>query len=257
MKPGAAIEAMGVCSDFEAPGGRMPALVDVTLSAHAGEFVALVGESGCGKTTFLRLVAGLMPPSRGELRIDGRSVEGPSCEVGMVFQRPVLLPWRTALENVVLPATIRRSRLEEAENTARALLASMGLAEFTDRFPRHLSGGMQQRVSLARALLLQPSILLMDEPFGALDAITREQMHVDLLRIWEARRPTILFVTHDIGEAVFLADRVVLLSARPGTVREIFHVPLDRPRHPDQRFSPEFAAMCRDVRHAMQNGAER
>jgi NitT/TauT family transport system ATP-binding protein len=257
MKPGAAIEACGICSDFDAPGGPMPALVDVSVSARAGEFVALVGESGCGKTTFLRLVAGLMPPTRGEVRIDGRRVDRPSTEVGMVFQRPVLLPWRTAIENAVLPARVRHSDLEQATTDSRALLAGMGLAEFTERFPRHLSGGMQQRVALARALLLQPSILLMDEPFGALDAITREQMHLDLLGIWETRRPTILFVTHDIGEAVFLADRVVLLSARPGTVRDIFPVPLARPRQPDQRFTPEFGTVCRDVRHAMQNGGGR
>jgi NitT/TauT family transport system ATP-binding protein len=257
MKPGASIEARAVSSDFDAPSGPMPALVNVNLSARAGEFVTLVGESGCGKTTFLRLVAGLIPPGRGEIRIDGGRVEGPSREVGIVFQRPVLLPWRTALENAVLPALIRRIGSARAEADARGLLAGMGLAEFADRFPRHLSGGMQQRVALARALLLQPSILLMDEPFGALDAITREQMHLELLGVWQARRPTILFVTHDIGEAVFLADRVVLLSPRPGTIRRVFEVPLGRPRNPEQRFAPEFAAVCREIKHAMQNGGER
>ena len=257
MKPGATIEARGVYSDFDAPTGPMPALVDVHLSARAGEFVTLVGESGCGKTTFLRLVAGLISPTRGEIRIDGVPVQGTSGEVGMVFQRPVLLPWRTALENAVLPARVRRLDPVRAEAEARGLLTGMGLAEFADRFPRHLSGGMQQRVALARALLLQPSILLMDEPFGALDAITREQMHLELLAVWQGRRPTILFVTHDIGEAVFLADRVVLLSPRPGTVRRVFEVPLGRPRNPDHRFAPEYAALCREVKHAMQNGGGR
>ena len=250
------IEARGISSEFATPSGPMLALRDVDLAAQAGEFVTLVGESGCGKTTFLRIVAGLLPPNRGEMRIDGVAVTGPSREVGIVFQQPVLLPWRTAMENVLLPAQVRGLPPEQACAEAEALLASMGLGEFLDRFPRHLSGGMQQRVSIARALLLQPGILLMDEPFGALDAITREQMHLDLLNVWKARRPTILFVTHDIGEAVFLADRVVLLSPRPGTVRQVFEVPLPRPRVPDQRFDPVFAATCREVKHAMQTNGE-
>ena len=214
--------------------------------------MTLVGESGCGKTTLLRILAGLIEPTQGEVRIDGNRVGGPSQDVGVVFQRPVLLPWRTALENVVLPAQVRRLPLAEAAVEARNLLEAMGLGEFSDRFPRHLSGGMQQRVAMARALLLSPSILLMDEPFGALDAITREQMHLDLLALWEARRPTILFVTHDIGEAVFLADRVVLLRPRPGSVAQIFEVRLPRPRVPDHRFTGEFSALCRAVKHAMQ-----
>jgi NitT/TauT family transport system ATP-binding protein len=250
------IEARGISSEFTTPSGPMLALRDVDLTAQAGEFVTLVGESGCGKTTFLRIVAGLLPPNRGEMRIDGVAVTGPSREVGIVFQRPVLLPWRTAMENVLLPAQVRGLPPEQACAEAEALLASMGLGEFLDRYPRHLSGGMQQRVSIARALLLQPGILLMDEPFGALDAITREQMHLDLLNVWRARRPTILFVTHDIAEAVFLADRVVLLSPRPGTVRQVFEVPLPRPRVPDQRFDPAFTATCREVKHAMQTNGE-
>jgi NitT/TauT family transport system ATP-binding protein len=251
------IEALGVSSDFATPSGPMLALRDVTLAAEAGEFVAVVGESGCGKTTLLRTLAGLLPPARGEVRIDGARLQGPSAHVGMVFQRPVLLPWRTARENVLLPAQVRGLDRARCDQEARSLLAGMGLADFVERFPRHLSGGMQQRVAIARALLLQPSILLMDEPFGALDAITREQMHLDLLAIWEARRPTIVFVTHDIAEAVFLADRVVLLSPRPGAIREVFEVPLPRPRVPDHRFAPDFSRACRAVKHAMRtNGGE-
>ncbi len=245
------VEARDVSMVFQTPSGPVQALRGVDLAAQPGEFVALIGESGCGKTTLLRVLAGLVPPTRGEVWIDGSRLNGPSQHVGVVFQRPVLLPWRTSVENVLLPAQVRRLSVAEAAAEARNLLDSMGLGEFLDRFPRHLSGGMQQRVAIARALLLQPSILLMDEPFGALDAITREQMHLDLLNIWTARRPTLLFVTHDIAEAVFLADRVVLLSPRPGTVREIFQVPLERPRVPDHRFTGEFAAACRAVRHAM------
>jgi NitT/TauT family transport system ATP-binding protein len=248
----ARIEARSVFRTFETPSGPVQALRGVDLAARPGEFVVLVGESGCGKTTLLRILAGLVAPTQGEVRIDGARVGGPSQEVGVVFQRPVLLPWRTALENVLLPAQVQRLPLADAATEARNLLESMGLGDFLDRFPRHLSGGMQQRVAIARALLLSPSILLMDEPFGALDAITREQMHLDLLNIWTARQPTILFVTHDIAEAVFLADRVVLLSPRPGSVRQLFEVPLPRPRVPDHRFTSDFATACRAVKHAMQ-----
>ena len=246
------IEARDVSKVFETPSGPVQALRRVDLAAESGEFVALVGESGCGKTTLLRVLAGLVQPTQGEVWIDAARLAGPSQHIGVVFQRPVLLSWRTALENVLLPAQVQRLPLAKAAAEARMLLGSMGLGEFVDRFPRHLSGGMQQRVAIARALLLQPSILLMDEPFGALDAITREQMHLDLLNIWTARRPTLLFVTHDIAEAVFLADRVVLLSPRPGTVRQIFQVPLPRPRIPDHRFGSDFATACREVKHAMQ-----
>jgi len=254
----AKIEARGVVKTFETPSGPVQALRGVDLAARPGEFVALVGESGCGKTTLLRILAGLEAPTQGEVRIDGASLGGPSQEVGVVFQRPVLLPWRTTLENVLLPAQVRHVTSAGAVNEARALLQAMGLGEFMEKFPRHLSGGMQQRVAIARALVFSPSILLMDEPFGALDAITREQMHLDLLGIWATRQPTILFVTHDIAEAVFLADRVVLLSPRPGNVRHVYDVPIPRPRIPDYRYAGDFAAICRRVKYAMQeNGGNR
>jgi NitT/TauT family transport system ATP-binding protein len=248
----AKIEARGVTKEFHGSGDPVLALRGVGLAAHTGEFVAVVGESGCGKTTLLRILAGLTPPTQGEVWIDGAPVTGPSPQVGFVFQKPVLLPWRTAMENVLLPAQIRGAPLGEASGEARSLLEGMGLEGFLDRFPRHFSGGMQQRVALARALLLRPSILLMDEPFGALDAISREQMHLDLLQVWSAHRPTIVFVTHDIGEAVFLADRVLLLSPRPASVQRVFEIPLPRPRIADHRFTGEFTATCRAVKHAMQ-----
>ena len=247
----ALITLEGVRHVFAARGEPLLALDGVDLAVGKGEFVALVGESGCGKSTLLRLVAGLLAPTAGRVVLDGRPVVGPREEVALVFQRSVLLEWRTVLDNVLLPVEIRRLPRARYAPEARALLGTLGLEGFAGRRPRQLSGGMQQRVALAQALLLQPAVLLLDEPFGALDAITREQLNLELLGLWEARRSTVVFVTHDLAEAVFLADRVVLMTRRPGRIAASFAVPLPRPRPLDQRYSAEFADLCRAIKHAM------
>jgi NitT/TauT family transport system ATP-binding protein len=236
---------------FGAGAEALLALDGVDLAVREGELVAIVGESGCGKSTLLRLVAGLIRPTAGRVLLGGQAVTEPRADVALVFQRSVLLEWRTVLDNVLLPVEIRHLPRQRYAAEARALLATLGLAGFEARRPRQLSGGMQQRVALAQALLLQPAVLLLDEPFGALDAITREQLNLELLELWEARRSTMLFVTHDLAEAVFLADRVVLMTRRPGRIAASFPVSLPRPRTLDQRYSAAFADLCRAIKHAM------
>ncbi len=245
------IEIEHVSKTFGTNGDRMEVLRDVECHVRDGEFVSVLGESGCGKTTLLRLVAGLLAPSGGRVLVDGSPVTAPRREMGFVFQQAVLLDWRTVLDNVLLPAEILRLDKAAYAAEARKLLGLMGLQDFASHRPPQLSGGMQQRVAIARALILKPTLLLMDEPFGALDAITREQMNLELLTIWSLTGTTALFVTHDIGEAVFLSDRVVLLSRRPGTVQEIFPVNLPRPRQPEHRFADEFVRLCRRIKEAM------
>ena len=234
--------------------GTVEALRDIDLAVGRGELVAIVGPSGCGKSTLLRVIAGLRPPSRGRVEVDGRPVTGPLPSVGMVFQAPVLLKWRTIEGNVLLPAEL--SGLDPAAYRSRAaeLLRLVGLAEFAGRLPRELSGGMQQRASLCRALLLDPPLLLMDEPFGALDAMTRDEMNLELLRVWgegSRERKTIVFVTHSIPEAVFLADRVVVMTPRPGRLARVFDVPLPRPRTVTSRAGADFGALTLAVHEAL------
>ncbi|SEA98615.1 ABC transporter ATP-binding protein [Rubrimonas cliftonensis] len=211
-------------------GSQVVALQDVSLAFDRNEFVCLVGPSGCGKSTLLRLVAGLVEPSAGRVTIEGAAVDGPRADTGIVFQSPTLLPWASILDNVLFPARMMNVCTPDAVRRAHALLDLVGLAEFAGRHPRELSGGMQQRAGIARALVHQPDILLMDEPFGALDALTREELTLELLRIWSDQPKTILFVTHSIPEAVLLADRVVVLSPRPGRVADVVKVGLPRPR---------------------------
>ena len=229
-------------------GAAIEALRDVSLGVAEGEFVAIVGASGCGKSTLLRLVAGLVPPTHGHVVLDGTEVTAPRAETAMVFQAPTLLPWADVLRNVTFPLRLMRRVTPDTEDEARALLATAGLAGFEERLPRELSGGMQQRVAICRALLQQPRVLLMDEPFGALDALTREEMSLELLRLWAARRMAVLFVTHSIPEAVLLADRVVVMSPRPGRVVDMVEVALARPRSFEQEGSDEFHRCTRRIR---------
>ena len=238
---------------YAAASGPVEALRDITLAVDQGEFVALVGPSGCGKSTLLRIVAGLRAATRGRVTIDDRPVTRPIPEVGMVFQAPVLLKWRTIVDNVLLPAELSGFRGADHRPRALDLLRLVGLDGFDGKLPRELSGGMQQRVSLCRALLLDPPLLLMDEPFGALDAMTRDEMNLELLRVWgeagadTGRRKTVLFVTHSIPEAVFLADRVVVMSPRPGRVARIFPVDVPRPRTVETRASAEFGRLSLEI----------
>jgi len=221
-------------------GGTVEAVRRLTLTINAGEFVSLVGASGCGKSTLLTMVAGLVPASRGQIRIDNLAVTRPQTDIGFVFQDPVLLDWRRALDNVMLSVEGRNLPLADYRERGLRLLQSVGLAGFENRYPYELSGGMRQRVSICRALIHDPPVLLMDEPFGALDALTREQLMLDLLRVWQERRKTVLFVTHSISEAVFLSDRVVVLTQRPARIQETITIDLPRPRGLKVRQSLEF-----------------
>ena len=234
------IDCRAVAKTFRRGGQETHALGPLDLEVAEHEFVAIVGPSGCGKSTLLRLVAGLLPPSAGRVRVAGRDVAGPVTELGIVFQKPVLLPWRDLLGNVLVQIELRGGRAADWRERARALLAAVGLKGFEGRWPHELSGGMQQRAALARALLHDPPLLLMDEPFGALDALTREQLRLDLEELWLGARKTVLFITHSIDEAVLLADRVVVMSPRPGRIERIVPVGLARPRGLAGRTDPAF-----------------
>jgi len=228
--------------------GNIHALSDIHLDVAPGEFLTIVGPSGCGKSTLLKILAGILGRSSGRIEIAGRALDGPNRDLGVVFQAPVLLPWKTVLENVLVPARVQGLDLGAARARARDLLDLVGLDGFENRYPRELSGGMQQRVGICRALIHQPKFLLMDEPFGALDAMTRETMNLELLRIWREQAATILLVTHSIPEAVFLADRVVVMSPRPGRIAEILPVELPRPRGLDIFATPEFGRHVAAIR---------
>ncbi|MET8329510.1 ABC transporter ATP-binding protein [Streptomyces sp. NPDC005181] len=246
-----AVGVSDVSVRFRGRNRDVTALRDVSLDVAPGEFVALVGPSGCGKSTLLKLVAGLLKPSTGEVLLGGERVKGPRHDIGYVFQRAALLEWRSARRNILLQAEIRKMPAARARERADALIRMTGLGGFEDAYPHELSGGMQQRVALCRALLHEPPVLLMDEPFGALDALTREQMNMELNRIWRETGTTVLLVTHSISEAVYLADRVVVMSPRPGTITEIIEVGLDAEREYGETLGrPEFrdaAAHIRDL----------
>jgi NitT/TauT family transport system ATP-binding protein len=211
-------------------GAEVNALHEVSFRMREGEFVTVVGPSGCGKSTLLKILAGILRRSSGSVQLREREVDGPSREIGVVFQAPVLLPWNTVLQNVMLPIDLQHRERAQYLPRARALLDLLGLSSFENKYPGELSGGMQQRVGICRALVHDPSFLLMDEPFGALDAMTRESMNLELLRIWAESRKTVLLITHSIPESVFLADRVIVMSPRPGRITEILDIDLPRPR---------------------------
>jgi len=240
-----AIAVNGVSKVF--PTG-LEALRKVTIDINPGEFVSFVGPSGCGKSTLLKLIGGLLEPSRGEIAVGGRRVSGPRRDIGVMFQTSVLFPWRTVLENVLLPIEVFGLERPSATEKARGILQLVGLGGREAAYPRELSGGMQQRAALSRVLITDPRIILMDEPFGALDEFTRERMNVELLRIWSERGQTIIFVTHSINEAVFLSDRIVVMDTSPGRVVAVLDVPLPRPRSIELMKSPQFARTAFEVR---------
>jgi NitT/TauT family transport system ATP-binding protein len=228
-------------------GEEVRALTDISLTQRRGEFLSHVGPSGCGKSTLLMIAAGLVPPSSGAVRVRGQKVDRPRTDIGIAFQSSVLLEWRTALGNVMLQAEAHRLNKKEAEQRARELLDSVGLGGFEEMYPHELSGGMRQRVSICRALVHNPEHLLMDEPFGALDALTRDQLVLDLQALVSERRMSVLFITHSISEAVFLSDRVVVMTPRPGRIDRIIDIKLPRPRTLAMRETPEFAEYSRQI----------
>jgi NitT/TauT family transport system ATP-binding protein len=232
-------------------GQSVHALQKINLTIPSGEFVSLIGPSGCGKSTLLRLLGDLLAPTSGVIRVNGKSPREArmSREYGIVFQQPVLYEWRTVMQNIQLPLEVMRVMAGERRERAAALLRLVGLTEFAERYPWELSGGMQQRVSIARALSFRPAVLLMDEPFGALDEMTRERLNRELLNIWSETQTTIVFVTHSVAEAVFLSDRVVVMSPRPGRIEAVIGVDLPRPRDAETREAARFFELVAEIRH--------
>jgi NitT/TauT family transport system ATP-binding protein len=253
------LEARGIRLDYLRPRTtiRQAALQDVDLQVMEGEFVSIVGPSGCGKTTFLSVVDGLIPATAGTITVDGRAVNKPGPDRAMVFQDASLLPWRSVLKNVVYGLECQQVNAREARERAMHFIDMVGLSGFEQHYPHELSGGMQQRVNLARALVMDPQILLMDEPFAALDAQTRELMQEELLQIWLKARKTVLFITHQIDEAIFLSDRVAVFTARPGRVKKILPIDLERPRKLTLKRNPRFHAIEDEVWTLIQEEAGR
>jgi NitT/TauT family transport system ATP-binding protein len=245
------LQVRHLSASFAGPQGELNALSDVTFNVGRGEFVCLIGPSGCGKSTLLRILAGLLSPTAGHVTIEGDEQQRPGRRVGLIFQDPTLLPWRTVYDNVALPLELMGWGADRVDRHTKSLLAFVGLAEFASAYPATLSGGMAQRTALARALAQEPDVLLLDEPFGALDALTREYMSVELLRIWERTHRTMVMVTHNVEEAALLADRVVVLSARPGRIVEVVPVPLPRPRSPEMLTSSELQEVAQHLRDVL------
>ena len=247
LKRPVALEVTGLTKRFETPREVVTALDDVSFSVHKRELLSVIGPSGCGKSTLVRILAGLETPSGGEVRVYGEPVSGPGSDRGMVFQGYTLFPWRTVKENVMFGPRMAGTSAFTADSEAREWIELVGLSKFENAYPHQLSGGMKQRVAIARALANQPRVLFMDEPFGALDAQTRCQMQSYLLEIWKNVDITIVFITHDLDEAVFLSDRILVLDANPGRVREIVEVPVSRPRSSDQLFDPSFLGVRKHI----------
>ncbi len=251
MEPKLRVE--GATKVYEAKTGPVVALEDLSLEVSEGEIVCVLGPSGCGKTTLLWAMSGLHALSRGTILLDGTPVNGPRPqEIGIIFQDANLLPWRNLRQNIAFPFEIKGRRVDVQR--VEALLEATGLAGFADSMPRELSGGMQQRASIVRALAQNPSILLMDEPFGALDAFTRDEMNLLLLRLWSESGQTIVFVTHNISEAIFLADRVVVLTPRPGRLAHVYEIELPRPRTIEMTFEPAFIELVQDMKRTVETG---
>jgi NitT/TauT family transport system ATP-binding protein len=255
------VELQGVSKSFHKTikhsSTELKALTDVTLSIRENEFISIIGPSGCGKTTLLKMIDGLLPYDSGEILINGRRVTAPGPERAVVFQTFALLPWRTVLANVEFSLELRRVPKEERARTAREYIRRVGLGEFEDHYPHELSGGMQQRAGLARALAVNPMILLMDEPFGSVDAQTRQLLQEELLELWQREQKTVIFVTHSMDEAVYLSDRVVVMTPRPGQVAEILDVPLPRPRvAEDVRRDPRFVDLTNYIWDSLKKAME-
>ncbi|VVE37169.1 Bicarbonate transport ATP-binding protein CmpD [Pandoraea fibrosis] len=248
VRPDPMIRFDGIAKTYETKEGSVRSLNPVSLDVAPGEFVSIVGPSGCGKSTLLKIAAGLLPASEGTLIVNGKAVDGPPDDIGMVFQNAVLLAWRDILSNIMLQIEVRKLDRATYLARAKALIEMAGLTDFAHKLPWQLSGGMQQRAAICRALVHDPKILLMDEPFGALDAMTREKMNLELQRIWLSTGKTVLLITHSIPEAVFLSDRVVVMSERPGSIAAIYDVKLPRPRGLDVMGDPEFARLTRQIR---------
>ena len=251
------VETRGLAKTFAIDGSEVVALKGVDLDIQAGEFISFVGPSGCGKSTLLNMIAGLLPRTAGEARVEGQVVEEPSRQVGFMFQTPVLLPWRSVESNVLMPAEVFGMDVNTVRPRALDVIEAVGLGGFRQAYPRQLSGGMQQRVALARLLTYQPKVLLMDEPFGALDEFTREAMNLELLRITQAAGITVLFVTHNISEAVFMSDRVVVMTPRPGKVSGVVTIDLPRPRTIETMQDPVFTRQVFEVRQILGQGHDR
>jgi len=250
-QPPALIEARDVAKQYANGEGHLPALAPISFRVARDEFVCVVGPSGCGKTTLLRLLSGLVPPTHGEVIFEGERLTVPRRRIGFVFQQANLMPWRSVRDNIGLPMELQGSKAAEVRTRAQELIELVGLHGFEQALPRDLSGGMAQRVAIARALIHEPDLLLLDEPFGSLDALTRERMAQELLRIWGARRVTVVMVTHSISEAVLLADRVLVLTGRPGRLNLDMPVGLPRPRELELTHTETFGAIARTIREAI------
>jgi NitT/TauT family transport system ATP-binding protein len=246
------LQAIAISKTFEADRQPLTAVGHIDLSVSAGEFLCIVGPSGCGKSTLLQLLSGLMLPDTGQVLLEGKPLTRPVPEISTVFQKPNLMPWRTVIDNIMLPLQIQGVPAREARQQSERTLAMVGLTDFINAYPKQLSGGMEQRIALARALVQRPRLLLLDEPFGALDALTRERLNIEILELWRKKNLTAIMVTHNIREAVFLADRVLVLSQRPATTEAEFTVTLPRPRPTGVEYTEAFGSLAYAIRQAIQ-----